>query len=86
MDFGLSVQVYGTAKNDIVKVEPSSLGFILNVIRQKLGRFDHNILYKEIEYFVNCLRADMPPAPSAEEGAIDLKVISMLYENSTELT
>jgi len=36
---------------------------------------------KELEYFVICLREDLPPSPSGEDRLKDLEAINQEYRN-----
>jgi len=85
-DFNLSIQVVGTAKNSSINFERSSLKLALNPIRAKIGDFNYDLSYKELKYFLECLQLNISPAPSGEEGLMDLRAISMLYKNSTNIT
>jgi len=85
-DSQLCLQVCGSAKNSLVRIEPTSLSLLFNLFKAKLGKFDHNLFYRELDHFVSCLQSDIPPEPSGEEGLKDLKVISMMYRNASRLT
>lgn len=85
-DFQLCLQVCGSAKSSVVQIAPTSLGSFFNAIRAKMGKFGHDPFYEELHYFVNCLRSDISPTPSGEEGLTDLRVISTMYENASALT
>lgn len=84
--FFQSVQVSGTAKNMFLSLAPSSIFRIISSdIRTKLGWYDHNSMYSEIKYFVDCLLNDESPSPSGEEGLRDLQVIELAYETASRL-
>jgi predicted dehydrogenase len=86
-DLVQSIQVCGTANNVSVCMAPQSrLHLICGDIKKRLHQFTDDPYYAELRYFAECLRRDVNPTPSAEDGLSGLQVISAAYRNAHELT
>lgn len=77
-DFRIDADLYGTSKHVSVSHKASGL---LSLAR----RVEKSPFYKELQYFVDCIKTDMSPSPSAEEAVEDLKVIATAYSHSLKL-
>lgn len=81
----VSVKLYGTTGHaSVVRSPPSIFATVLDDIGRKLGKIERSAdrFYRELEYFVECVRSDVPPSPSGEEALQDMQIISKAYENS----
>lgn len=84
--FFQSVQVCGTAKNVSLNLAPLSIFRVISGdIKTKLGWHKNKSIYSEIEYFIDCLRKDVNPSPSGEDGLRDLQVIELAYKTASRL-
>lgn len=80
-----SIQICGTAKSFAARLSnPSVLTKVLSDIKKKMGIRDCDPYYLELEHFVNCLRKDENPVPSAEDELTTLRIISQGYESAKE--
>lgn len=76
----LRVELYGTVEHAFASVETPNKGVV--AIQRLLGSSKGCSLFRrEIEYFVNCIKQDIMPSPSAEEGLRDVETICRAYEN-----
>lgn len=85
----VSVELYGTVGYaSVVRPPPRVFDTVSDDVRRKLGKIERSIdrFYRELEYFVECVRSNTPPSPSGEEALQDLQVISKAYENSFRLS
>lgn len=81
-DFLQSIQVCGTAKNMLVRIFPqSAMKIAWKRVTRKLGRYNSDPIYLELEHFANCVRKDEQPQPAGDEGLRGLQVIQSAYEN-----
>jgi len=73
------IDLYGTAKHiSATSQPPTFFKYVKNLLA-----FDTSTgFYKELEYFIDCLRNNVDPSPSGEDGLQDLKVISEAYANT----
>jgi len=85
----VSVKLYGTTGHaSVVRSPPSIFATVLDDIRRKVGKIERSVdrFYRELEYFVECVRSDVLPSPSGEEALQDMQIISKAYENSFRLS
>ena len=78
----IKVEIFGTVGNECVRKEyngtlPTKIIQILkgDVVNKSSG------LYNELKYFVDCIRYDLNPYPSVQQGLRDLEIISLAYKN-----
>ncbi|MGB9693578.1 MAG: Gfo/Idh/MocA family protein, partial [Fervidobacterium sp.] len=82
-DFMQSIQICGTAKNLSVHLSKSSVfKTVWKDFKGKLGWRNSNPYFLELQYFVNCVRDDLKPVPSGEDGLKSLKLIEKGYESA----
>lgn len=82
-DYIQSIQICGTAKNFSARLSnPGTLAKVWRDLKKKIGLYDFDPYYLELKHFVNCLRKDENPVPSAEDGLLTLHIISQGYENA----
>ncbi|MEM2292084.1 MAG: Gfo/Idh/MocA family oxidoreductase [Nitrososphaerota archaeon] len=82
-----SIQICGTAKNSMVLLSNSKVWTkVWSDIKKKIGLRSCDPYYSELVHFVNCLRKDENPIPSAEDGLKTLHIISRAYESAEKLT
>ena len=82
-----SIQICGTAKSLIAQLSsPRVWTKVWSDIKKKIGFRGCDPYYLELEHFVNCLRNDENPVPSAEDGLTTLRIISQAYESTEKLT
>lgn len=81
----IKVELLGTVAHASATHTPPSK--IKTAIQLMTGRTpDFYIPYiKELSHFVECLRQDLPPSPSAEDALKDLETISLAYKNQIRL-
>jgi predicted dehydrogenase len=85
-DYLNSISLNGTSRNfSAVVSKKSRLGFVWNDFKRIVGQGASTITAEELKYFIDCIRRDVEPSPSAEEGLSDLRIISMAYENASVL-
>jgi predicted dehydrogenase len=75
----VQVDLYGTVKHASATSQPLSL---LDYAKKIFERDTSSNFYKELEYFVNCIRFDVIPSSSGEDGLEDLRLISMAYKHT----
>jgi predicted dehydrogenase len=86
-DYLNSISLYGTSRNfSAVVSKTSPLRFIWNDFKRIVGRGAASSTAEELKYFVDCISRDVEPSPSAKEGLLDLRIISMAYEHASVLT
>lgn len=78
-----SLQICGTAKNQLLQMAPeSTLRIIKRGILGKLGFANKSPYFFEVQHFVDCLRIDEQPEPSGQEALRSLEVIAAAYKNA----
>ena len=83
----MSIGLNGTSRNfSEVLNKKSRLRFIWNDFKSILGRGTASTTAEELKYFVDCISRDVEPSPSAKEGLLDLRIISMAYKHASILT
>ena len=83
-EFKILVDLRGTVKH-VIEMRPKYKGIIdygINAINNILGKSEKTTFYKELEYFIECIKSDTSPQPSGEEGLRDLEIINKAYKNS----
>jgi predicted dehydrogenase len=86
-DFIRSIQIFGTAKSFFTHIARRTRSSIIwNDIKRRFGLHSHDVYFAEIEHFVECVRNDVQPSPSGEEGLLDLQIITMAYNNASRIT
>ena len=81
----IKVELLGTvAHASATHTAPSK---IKTAIQLMTGRIpDFYIAYlRELSHFIQCLKQDLPPSPSAEDALKDLETISLAYKNQIRL-
>jgi len=88
IDHLISIGLNGTSRNFSAVFPPkkSRLRFIWNDFKSIVGRGASSSTAEELKYFVDCISRDVEPSPSAKEGLLDLRIISMAYEHASVLT
>jgi len=81
----VKVELYGTVAHASADLQPPSK--VRTAIQLMMRRTPTFYLYhlKELSYFVQCLRQDLTPSPSAEDALKDLEAISLAYGNQIQL-
>lgn len=80
-DFIQSIQICGTAKNLWIRISPlKALMKVWNDLKKKVGLYNSDPYYLELDYFVKCLQKDEDPIPSGEDGLKCLRLVSLAYE------
>ncbi|MEM5853665.1 MAG: Gfo/Idh/MocA family oxidoreductase [Candidatus Aenigmatarchaeota archaeon] len=81
-DYMQSIQICGTAKSLTANLSQHGVWTrVWSDIKKKIGLCGCDPYYLELKYFVNCLRNDENPVPSAEDGLTTLRIISQAYES-----
>lgn len=85
--FKIIVNLCGTVKHITEMMPPSKsiIDYGINPIKKILGKSEKTAFYKELEYFIECIKSDTQPQPSGEEGLRDLEIINKAYKNSITL-
>jgi len=75
----VQVDLFGTVRHGVATSKvPRTLDYV-----KKMVSFDKSTgFYKELEYFADCIRSDMHPTTSGEDGLQDIRIISEAYTNS----
>lgn len=77
----LEVELFGTAGHALARhLQPSKITRVIRNILRKTSKYYMSHL-KELSYFVNCVKEDVYPSPSAEDALEDLKIIEEAYKN-----
>ncbi len=81
-----TISLNGTSANFSIVTSPKSRRSIIkNDLKRTLGIGVQTNFFAELRHFVDCLQNDVRPSPSGEEALLDIKIISMAYENSHKL-
>ena len=81
------ISLSGTSRSfSAVVSKKSRLRFVWNDFKSIVGRGAGSSTAEELKYFVGCISRDVEPSPSAKEGLLDLRIISMAYEHASVLT
>jgi len=77
----VGIELFGTAGKAFVRGHPEKT--LRRVINAIVNRPSQNLMsfYVELEHFINCIKHDLTPCPSAEDGLKDLEIISSAYQN-----
>jgi predicted dehydrogenase len=82
-----SITLNGTSRNfSAVLSRKSRLRFVWNDFKKIAGLGFASSTVEELNYFVDCISHDFEPSPSAKEGLLDLRIVSMAYKNASILT
>ena len=81
----IKVELIGTVDHSRATQDPPSK--VKTAIQLMLKRTpDYYVPHlHEIQYFVNCLRKNLQPSPSGEDGLADLEAIEKAYKNQMEI-
>jgi len=83
--YKLKIELLGTVSHATVEHTPSNPLFTaIQMLTTGKSKF-YEPHRRELEYFVKCLREDLPPSPSGEDGLKDLEAISLAYKNQIHL-
>ena len=82
MDFQVKVELLGTVKHALVCHPPpqNRIISVLQLLTTKSSEY-HQPHFRELEYFVHCVRHDLLPSTSGNDGLKDLEAISLAYKN-----
>ncbi len=85
MEYQLKVELLGTVKHASARKNPPSR--VVAAIQQLMTNSSEfwTPHVRELEYFVQCVKHDLPPTPSAEDALKDLETISLAYKNKIRL-
>lgn len=77
------VHIYGTSNAaSIVTFPKGRLNMITGDLKKNLGIHTQNPGLGELNSFVDCVVSDTTPSPSGEDGLLDIKIITLAYQNS----
>lgn len=81
----MKIELCGTATHVCKSIKsPTLLDYAKRIVRrQPLSA--HPSFQKELQHFVDCVRSDTSPSPSAEEGLQTLKAISTVYKHASRI-
>jgi len=81
----LKVEILGTIDNKCVR-KKSEGSFPTKIIQILKGGVVNKSsgLYNELKYFIDCIRYDLDPYPSVQQGLRDLEIISRAYRNQVQ--
>ena len=83
--FQLKVELLGTADHAVAaSIHPNPIIAAVQMLTTSTSSFWQPYI-AELEYFVNCIVADMQPCPSGNDGLKDLQTIESAYKNSIQL-
>ena len=81
----VKVELLGTvAHASASHTPPSKIKTAIQLITGRIPTF-YIPLLRELQHFVQCLKQDVAPSPSAEEALKDLETISLAYKNQIRL-
>ena len=81
----VKVELLGTvAHASASHTPPSKIKTAIQLITGRIPTFYIPHL-KELQHFIQCLKQDMPPSPTAEDALKDLETISLAYKNQIRL-
>jgi predicted dehydrogenase len=81
----LKVELLGTvAHASVIPTPTSKIKTAIQLITGRTSTFYIPYL-KELQHFIQCIKQDMPPSPSAEDALKDLEAISLAYKNEIRL-
>ena len=81
----IRVDLHGTVGHAYATHKPpSKVKTALQLMTRRIPDF-YKPFMKELSYFVQCVRQDLPPSPSGEEALKDLETISLAYKNQIRL-
>lgn len=82
----VEVKLFGTVRHSKAQQHiPNPLMTGIQMLTMGRSKFFAPYL-TELQHFVNCLTADLPPSPSGEDALKDLEAISLAYQNQIRLT
>jgi len=81
----IGVELFGTVGHE--SAYHSSPSKVVTAVQLLLGRTPKFFIpyLEEVSYFVHCIKADIQPSPSGEDGLKDLETITMAYKNQIRL-
>ena len=87
MDFQVKVEMLGTVKHALAIHPPSQQNRIITALQLLITKSSayHQPHFRELEYFVHCIRNDLQPSISGKDGLKDLEAISLAYKNQLPL-
>lgn len=81
----IKVELLGTvAHASTTHKPPSKIKTAIQLMTRSIPDFCIPWL-RELSYFTECLRQDLPPSPSAEDSLKDIEIISLAYKNQIRL-
>jgi len=84
-DMTIEMGLFGTAKHLHRSIgSPTLFDYGKRIIKRQPLK-GHLSFQKELQHFVDCIRSDESPSPSAEEGLETLRVISTAYKHASRL-
>ena len=85
-DITIKIDLCGTTSHRSESIEPPTLFDYAKRIIRRQPLEGHASFRKELQHFVDCVKSDTSPSPSAEEGLQTLQVISTAYKHASRLT
>ena len=84
-EYHLKIDLLGSVKHySVQRIPPNPLRTAVQMLTTGKSEF-HRPHLEELQYFVNCLKNDLPPSPSGQDGLKDLEAISQAYQNEIRL-
>ena len=81
----LEIELFGTAGIERARGREISTAMrVMNILKKKPPSWNR-VFFDELVYFTDCVRKDIAPSPSCEDGLKDLEVISLAYKNQEVL-
>jgi hypothetical protein len=87
MDFQVKVELLGTVKHALAFHPPPSQNRIITTFKLLTTKSSgyHEPHFRELEYFVHCVRHNLLPCTSGSDALKDLEAISSAYRNQIPL-
>ena len=80
-----TVELYGTVAHASASYNsPSKVKTAIQLVMRKIPDY-YKPFQKELSTFIECVRNDLSPSPSAEDALKDLEIISLAYKNQIRL-
>lgn len=81
----MKVELCGTVAHASASyINPSKVKTAIQLVMRKIPDY-YKPFQKELSTFIECVRNDLSPSPSAEDALKDLEIISLAYKNQIRL-
>jgi predicted dehydrogenase len=84
-EYLMRLDLLGSVRHASVShMPPPTMSQLYQMLRRGISEFNQPH-YDELQYFVDCLQADVAPSPSGLDGLRDLEAITAAYRNTINL-